>query len=1170
MPAKTPTSSCTRCGAEIPGDAPRDLCPRCLIEAVLSAPDDFVEEEAETDDITLGTTTLPSVPDHRLKEQIGIGGFGEVYAADQLHPVRRQVAIKVLKQGQNTKQIIRRFEAERQALALMDHPNIATIYNAGETEDKRPYVSMELIKGPPVTTFCDREEYTIRERIELLIDICEAVQHAHQKGVIHRDLKPSNILVARDPSKKAIPSVIDFGVAKAVDEPLINQTLFTAVHQMMGTPAYMSPEQTENRIGQVDTRSDIYALGVILFELLTGGVPFPASKEDSNLENWMRRIRENEADPPSNRLESLPHGPLQSRIREIRGDLDWITLKALEKDPDRRYQSAQALADDLRRHLDHEPVVAGPPSQWYRFGKLVRRHRVATAFTAALVAAILAGLLGTTMMFLSAEAARDELSLSYSRSDLLAADQLASRDQSGQAVAVLCRALRTAPDNEIAKTYLLSLLSNGVFFRETPQLQVDPRIKRVEVLKTSRAGDVVVVAGRDAEDNWLVQRQNQVWELKADAMVRAFDLNPDGSWIAVGWDDGKVATYAENQKIAEIQVGDGIVRNVRILPDSKRVAIEFDGKIQIWNLESGEIDHVLDPGDLILSTAVSGDGSVIAVGTRDGRVVAWNPETGEFAGRVIWGSNPVEEISLSFDGKMAAIGSGSRLAQVWRLSESLPRSQPMHHPAAVTSVVLSPDETRVVTGCADGSRRVWNSQSGRLMLQDTPLAESVNWVGVEPAGRVITASMGGQIRTGSLNSIRTTSLGQRGQSGLVAINDQRTRLLVWIPSLHAVCSWRIGVNATPTKAVLTAQSETPVRALWLSPEGRQLLTPTREGVLRWLNPQTDEPLAHPIEGLGNPIDLNWESVLSESGQVHRLDNPKKPWQVTESEIRIGALGGTKGNVAAVTQEDKLLVGNVNERNVRELDSEIDKAARVYALAWSPSERQLAVAHGTEGVSIVDPKSGEILTSLPHPVPVRALSFTEDGKSLITGAASGAVQLWDLADRSAVWSRSLTHSIACIAVSSDGKRVVAGSTRGAVRFLDRESGLPLGPPIDLGQDLLSAGIDETGEVAVFGFKSGAVRWLRFPASGELMNAEFLDFARDFGGWAMDESGALERLPPNPVEAELTSNLRDWLLSDPGLRGVIPGDAQSTNDYAQQLLNGKLDRNIREGKRLRVWK
>ncbi|MEM7012582.1 MAG: hypothetical protein AAF585_13990, partial [Verrucomicrobiota bacterium] len=977
----------------------------------------------------------------------------------------------------------------------------------------------------------------------------------------------------------------DFGVAKAVDEPLTNQTLFTAVHQMMGTPAYMSPEQTETRIGQVDTRSDIYALGVILFELLTGGVPFPASKEDSNLENWMRRIREHEADPPSHRLESLSQGPLRNRVREVRGDLDWITLKALEKDPDRRYQSAQALADDLRRHLDHEPVLASPPSQWYRFAKLVRRHRVAAAFTAALVVAILAGLLGTTMMFLSAEAARDELSLSYSRSDLLAADQLASRDQSGQAVAVLCRAIRTAPDNEIAKTYLLNLLSTGVFFRETQQLQVDPRIKRVEVLKTSRDGDVVVVTGRDENDAWLVQTQNELWDPLKGGMIRAFDLSPDGSWIAVGWDEGKVETYAKNRQIAEIQIGEGIVSNIRILPDSERIAIEFESKIQIWNPGSGEIEHTFDPGDIILSTAVSGDGSVIALGTRNGQVVAWNPETGDFAGRIIWGGNPVEQLSLSFDGKTAAVGSSSRLAQVWRLSESLPGSRAMHHPAAVTSVVLSPDETQLVTGCGDGSRRVWNARTGRLLSQDTPVAEAINWLGVEPAGKVITASMGGQIRTGSLNMTRTSALGQRGAAHFVVMNERRTRLFVWTPSLHAVCSWKICVNAAPTKALINARSEAPVRTLWLSPEGRQLLTPTREGVLRWLDPQGNQPMADPVEGFGNPIELNWEFVLSElghlhrlasstfeiseSGQIQRIESPDEPWQFSETKLRLGALGEAKSMVAAVTQEDKLLVGNANERNVRELNLKIDNSSRIHALVWSPSEKQLAVARGNDGVSVVDPNSGEAIATLPHRVSVRALSFAKNGKHLFSGASNGAVQLWDLANRTAVWSRTLPHSVVCIEVSGDGKRVLAGSARGFVRVFDRESGLPLGPPIDLGQNLASAGFDETGEVAVFGFESGAVRWLRLPDSGELANAEFLDFAENYAGWRMDNSGALERLPPIAIEADLTSNIQSWLLADPGLRSLLPNDTQSTNAYTQQLLKSDLERNVREGKRLRIW-
>ncbi|MEM7014857.1 MAG: serine/threonine-protein kinase, partial [Verrucomicrobiota bacterium] len=237
---KSSPSTCTRCGKELPADAPRELCPPCLLEAVMSAPDDFVDE-VESDDTWL-TPNQPEIPNYKIRQLLGSGGFGEVYSAEQTAPIRRAVALKVLKREMNSRQIMKRFDAERQALALMEHTNIATIYDAGETEDGRPFVSMELVKGPPVTTFCDREEWDIPQRLELLITICEAVQHAHQKGVIHRDLKPSNLLVARNESGEAVPTVIDFGIAKALDEPLTNQTVVTQIHQVMGTPAYMSPE----------------------------------------------------------------------------------------------------------------------------------------------------------------------------------------------------------------------------------------------------------------------------------------------------------------------------------------------------------------------------------------------------------------------------------------------------------------------------------------------------------------------------------------------------------------------------------------------------------------------------------------------------------------------------------------------------------------------------------------------------------------------------------------------------------------------------------------------------------------------------------------------------------------------------------------------------------------
>jgi serine/threonine protein kinase/tetratricopeptide (TPR) repeat protein len=340
---------------------------------------------------------------YKLLEKLGEGGFGVVYMAEQKQPIKRRVALKIIKVGMDTREVVARFEAERQALALMDHPNIAKVLDAGATATGRPYFVMELVRGTKITDYCDAKNLPTRARLDLFVSVCQAVQHAHQKGIIHRDLKPSNILVA-DNDGVAVPKIIDFGIAKATQMELSEKTVFTRFHQFIGTPAYISPEQAEVTNVDIDTRSDIYSLGVLLYELLTGKTPFDAKELlESGLDEMRRTIREKEPARPSTRLGTLAVDELTTAARrrglepsklvsQLRGDLDWIVIKCLEKDRARRYETANGLAMDLQRHLDNEPVAACPPGAAYRFGKLVRRNRVALAVAGAVTGALVLGL----------------------------------------------------------------------------------------------------------------------------------------------------------------------------------------------------------------------------------------------------------------------------------------------------------------------------------------------------------------------------------------------------------------------------------------------------------------------------------------------------------------------------------------------------------------------------------------------------------------------------------------------------------------------------------------------------------------------------------------------------------------------------------------------------------
>jgi serine/threonine protein kinase len=338
---------------------------------------------------------------YKLKEKIGEGGFGLVFVAEQSEPVKRRVALKIIKPGMDSKQIIARFEAERQALAMMDHPNIARVLDAGSTDSGRPYFVMELVRGIPITQYCDQNQLPPRDRLELFVTVCHAIQHAHQKGIIHRDVKPSNVLVTSHDGKP-VAKVIDFGVAKALHQNLADHSIYTNFAKMIGTPLYMSPEQAEMSGLDIDTRSDIYSLGVLLYELLTGSTPIERQRFAQAAYDEIRRlIRDEEAQKPSDRLSSSHTLPSLAANRKteptklsrlMRGDLDWITLKALEKDRTRRYETANGLAMDLQRHLEGEPVLAAPPTATYRLRKFARKHRAVLATSLTIMALLLLGI----------------------------------------------------------------------------------------------------------------------------------------------------------------------------------------------------------------------------------------------------------------------------------------------------------------------------------------------------------------------------------------------------------------------------------------------------------------------------------------------------------------------------------------------------------------------------------------------------------------------------------------------------------------------------------------------------------------------------------------------------------------------------------------------------------
>src|SRR5688572_11315062 len=472
---------------------------RQRIEEMLAA-DAAASEFFKTHDAPLPTVILadanlsPSIEKagdrigrYKLLQQIGEGGMGLVYMAEQDQPVRRSVALKIIKLGMDTRQVVARFEAERQALALMDHPNIAKVLDAGATDSGRPYFVMELVRGIPITEYCDKNCLPTRQRLDLFILVCQAVQHAHQKGVIHRDLKPSNILVTLNDGVPW-PMVIDFGIAKATHQRLTEKTLFTQFAQMIGTPAYMSPEQAEMSKLDVDTRTDIYALGVLLYELLTGTTPFP-TKELLGLgyREMQRTIAEREPLRLSARLSTMANEErtVVAKNRSVdgsalaklfRGDLDWIVMKCLEKDRTRRYDTANGLAADVQHYLSDEPVVACPPSAGYRLRTFVRRNKGPVLASGFVLLSLVVGIIGTTLGLI--EAGRQRLVVERQRNELAERNRaLQAAHENEHLLSGEVWKVALSPDNERARQAIESVTSETAIEQVTRQKELRPEQK---------------------------------------------------------------------------------------------------------------------------------------------------------------------------------------------------------------------------------------------------------------------------------------------------------------------------------------------------------------------------------------------------------------------------------------------------------------------------------------------------------------------------------------------------------------------------------------------------------------------------------------------------------------------------------------------------------------------
>ena len=541
---------------------------------------------------------------YKLIEQIGEGGMGTVWMAQQTEPVKRMVAVKLIKAGMDSKSVLARFEAERQALALMDHPNIAKVLDAGATDDGRPFFVMELVKGVSITRYCDERKLPLKKRLELFISICHAVQHAHQKGVIHRDLKPSNVLVAQY-DDQPVPKVIDFGIAKAAGQPLTDRTLVTGFGAIEGTPEYMSPEQAQLNQLDIDTRSDIYSMGVLLYELLTSSTPVTRHElEKAGLLEVLRIIREQEPPRPSTRLNSSATLPEIAASRGsdpgalaglIRNDLDWIVMKSLEKDRNRRYETVNGFADDIQRYLDGDAVNAHPPSTAYRFKKFFRRHRVGIATASAFVGMLIASIGVTGAFAVNARRARNEAVQNATKADLNAAlYKQASREATIGRVDAELRTIGFQIDHDISQREEHGPVA---FLHLTKPLNLGEGKVNLETLPAElksrlRSYRQFIAAFALSQYGLLPTLRHP------EGPITFHKLSPDGKSIITRGDEGIARLWDTRSAtmITELRQGSEQVVNCGFSPDGKTLfTSDHDSVVRLWDVETGKVTRKMTP-----------------------------------------------------------------------------------------------------------------------------------------------------------------------------------------------------------------------------------------------------------------------------------------------------------------------------------------------------------------------------------------------------------------------------------------------------------------------------------------------------------------------------------------------------------------------------------------------
>jgi eukaryotic-like serine/threonine-protein kinase len=1106
------------------GDAPQ----RAKVQALLDA---HARPQPLLDITSAPPHEMPGalIGPYKLLEQIGEGGMGLVYMAEQQRPLRRLVALKIIKPGMDSRQVIARFEAEKQALAMMDHPNIAKVFDAGTTGEKdegermkdeiqtlassgssfiphhssfpssRPYFVMELVRGIPINEFCDRKRLSVRERLALFIQVCQAVQHAHQKGIIHRDLKPSNVLVTLH-DVLAVPKVIDFGIAKAIGDFSLatstsHQHFHTGFAQLVGTPLYMSPEQAEmNQLG-VDTRSDVYSLGVLLYELLTGTTPFDKDRLKSASFDEMRRIiREEEPETVSARLARTrrvgsahqtplplgegadghrreavvgeagegvrysqapsPHSPAPER-----SELDWIVMKSLEKDRTRRYESASALAADIQRYLSDEPVLACPPTTMYRFQKFARKHKPALATAAAIALCLL---LGTTVSAWQAARATQAETQANANEQKAVANAVTAQEKEQEAikqrdeVKALADKL-VAKDQQLQRTlYAAHMnLAHNAFEAGAPG-----RLRELLAQHRPQPGEPDL---RGFEWHYLNRLfPADLLVLKHPSRAISVAYSPDGKRLATtslgtGDGTGPTLTVWDAQAGAKLFSHTGIhgQSTVTFSPDGKRVA--SNGKI--WDAETGQELLSLSRRNPFSRMAFSPDGKRVATGSLgDGQIAIWDAQTGERLLPLEGSSSQIRGMAFSPDGKRLACASAGKTVKLWD-AESGQLLQTLQLAHNFLGFAFSPDGKRLASASDDKTVKLWDALSGNEIRTLRGHTSIVFNVAFSPDGkRLASASDDSTVKVwdvesgdelfalrGHAQAVRGVSFSPDGQRLASASEDGTVK----VRKANAV-----------QKALVLDGGATYVTNVAFSPDGKRLTSVDRLGFgpnvyeAKVWDTQTGEKL------LALNAGENADAALSSDGRrvagVSFRPNEAKIWDllVGEKLLTIPMVGNSlqlalspDGNRLVTIIGDSLANGRppIAERKLWDVKTgqEIRSLnAAVNNVVFSPDGKRLAGIYQGKILKLSDAQTGDEILTLKGAA--GAVAFSPDGKRLACGSDDQTVaKVWDAQTGAELLSlQGHSGAITCVAFSPDTKRLATTSSDATTKVWDSESGQEL--------------------------------------------------------------------------------------------------------------------------------